>query len=211
MASLVNSCLLVVCPCTKVFELRTNQLVWFVQIHVSSWCLSLFLFPIPELQHTPLPPKCYEPRSVPQLLLLPLSSSLDSQLSPSRSLEMHHHFMDFIFHKIDRTCFHIQITTQWKAKKRFTCRNLYVYPNFDEIMLLKCKIKSVFTKNRYFSPYQIIELINPILHGWGNYFGIGNFLHMFTLLNHWIWHRSWWYLHPKFLKTLCPILVSRFY
>jgi len=34
--------------------------------------------PIPKLQHALLPPKCYEPRSAPQLLFLPLSSSLDS-------------------------------------------------------------------------------------------------------------------------------------
>jgi hypothetical protein len=69
------------------------------------------------------------------------------------------HFIGFIFYKIDRACFHSRITTQWKVGKRFTCRNLYVYPNPDEIMSLKCKIKSVFTENRDLSPYQIIKLI----------------------------------------------------
>ncbi len=33
--------------------------------------------PIPELQHAPLPPKCYEPGSAPQLFLLSLCSPLD--------------------------------------------------------------------------------------------------------------------------------------
>ncbi len=38
MLSLVIPCLLVVCLCTKVLQLRTNQLVvWFVQVHVSDW------------------------------------------------------------------------------------------------------------------------------------------------------------------------------
>jgi hypothetical protein len=38
MVSLVNLCLPMVCPCTKVFQLCTNQLVvWFVQVHVSNW------------------------------------------------------------------------------------------------------------------------------------------------------------------------------
>jgi hypothetical protein len=32
----------------------------------------------------------------------------------------------------------------------------------------------------------MIKLVNPILHGWGNYFGIGNFLYTFSLLDHWI-------------------------
>jgi len=36
--SLVSPCLLVARPCTKVLQLRTNQLVvWFVQVHVSDW------------------------------------------------------------------------------------------------------------------------------------------------------------------------------
>jgi hypothetical protein len=35
--SLVSLCLPVVRPCIKVQQLRTNQLVWFVQVHVSKW------------------------------------------------------------------------------------------------------------------------------------------------------------------------------
>jgi hypothetical protein len=46
--------------------------------------------PISELQHTPLPAKCYEPGIAPEFLLLLLFSPLDSQLSPSRSLGVRH-------------------------------------------------------------------------------------------------------------------------
>jgi hypothetical protein len=46
--------------------------------------------PISELQHTLLPPKCYKPWNVLQLLLLPMSSPFDLQLSPSKSLGVHH-------------------------------------------------------------------------------------------------------------------------
>jgi len=36
--SLVSLCLLVVRPCTKMLQLRINQLVvWFLQVHVSNW------------------------------------------------------------------------------------------------------------------------------------------------------------------------------
>ncbi len=41
--------------------------------------------PISKLQHAPLPPKCYKPKSVPRLLALPMFSVLDSHLSLSRS------------------------------------------------------------------------------------------------------------------------------
>jgi hypothetical protein len=55
----------------------------------SAWIIELLIAhpnPIPKLQHTLLPPKCCEPGSAPQFLFLPLSSPLDSQLNPSRSL-----------------------------------------------------------------------------------------------------------------------------
>ncbi len=59
----------------------------------SMWISELLvnlLNPIPELQHALLPLKCYKPRNVPQLLLLPLFSLLDSLLNPSRSLKVRH-------------------------------------------------------------------------------------------------------------------------
>ncbi len=45
-----------------------------MQIRVSDYTLVILPNPIPKLQHTPLPPKCYEPRNVPRLLTLPLFS-----------------------------------------------------------------------------------------------------------------------------------------
>jgi hypothetical protein len=79
MVSFVNMCLPVVRPSTKMLQLCTNQLVvWFVQVRVSDWLLVILPNPILELQHAPLPPKCCESGNVPQLLLLSLSSRLDS-------------------------------------------------------------------------------------------------------------------------------------
>ncbi len=69
----------------------TNALFGFCR---SVWVSEMFVnlpSPILELQHTPLPPKCCESRSAPQLLLLPMSSPLDSQLNPSRSLGVRHY------------------------------------------------------------------------------------------------------------------------
>ncbi len=43
--------------------------------------MSFILIPILELQHTPLPPKCCELRSVPQLFLLSLFPFLNSHLN----------------------------------------------------------------------------------------------------------------------------------
>jgi len=73
--SLVSPILLVVRHSTKVLWLYTNQLVvWFVQVCVSEWLLVILPSPIPKFQHTPLPPKCCKPGSVPQLLMFSLFS-----------------------------------------------------------------------------------------------------------------------------------------
>jgi hypothetical protein len=59
----------------KTFKVCTNQLVvLFEQVCVSNWCLSFFLVSISELQHTPLPPKCYEPENMLQFLIFSLFS-----------------------------------------------------------------------------------------------------------------------------------------
>ncbi len=54
------------------------RFVWVIELLVN------LPSPIPELQHAPLLPKCYEPRSAPQLPFLPL-------LSPLKSLGVHHY------------------------------------------------------------------------------------------------------------------------
>ncbi len=71
---LVWVCLwLVLAP--KVLQLCINQLiVWFCASPTNEWLLIILPSPILELQHTPLPPKCYKPRSVPQLLTFSLFS-----------------------------------------------------------------------------------------------------------------------------------------
>ncbi len=85
MVSLMSTWLLVVHMCTKVLQLRINQLfIWFMQVSINELLINL-PSPILELQHTPLPPKCCKLGNAPQLLL-PLSSHLDSKLNPLRSL-----------------------------------------------------------------------------------------------------------------------------
>jgi hypothetical protein len=63
-----------ICPwlvlAPKMLQLCTNQLVvWFVQVCVSDWLLVILPSPIPELQHAPLPPKCYDQGACPNSLL----------------------------------------------------------------------------------------------------------------------------------------------
>ncbi len=98
MVNLVSPWLPVVRSCTKVLQLRTTNLLF--GLYKSVWVIDLLVnlpSPISKLQHAPLPSKCYEPRSAPQLLLIPLSSPLDSQLSPSKSLGVCHQESNYQF------------------------------------------------------------------------------------------------------------------
>jgi hypothetical protein len=77
--SFVSPCLPMVCPCTKCFNYALSNLLFGLCKYL--WIIELLvniLSPISELQHTPLPTKCYKLGSVLQLLLLPMSSPLDS-------------------------------------------------------------------------------------------------------------------------------------
>jgi hypothetical protein len=91
----VRAMVSLVCPCCpwftlapKVFQLCTNHLVWVVcrPVWVNESC-QLFLVSS-RSSNTPLyPSKCYELRSMPWLLPLPLSCTWTHFLSPSRSWE----------------------------------------------------------------------------------------------------------------------------
>jgi hypothetical protein len=86
MVSLVSLCLLVAFSAPKCSNYALTNLLFGLCKTV--WVIELLVNlpnPISKLQHAPLPPKCYKLGSTSQLLLLPLFSPLDSQLSPSRN------------------------------------------------------------------------------------------------------------------------------
>jgi hypothetical protein len=92
MVSLVNPCLPMAHLCTKkcIDYALTNLLFGLCRF---MWIIEPLVArpnPISELQHAVLPPKCYEPKNVPQLFLLLLSSPFDLQLNPSKNLGVHH-------------------------------------------------------------------------------------------------------------------------
>jgi hypothetical protein len=74
----VHVCLWLVCALKMFHYALTNLLFGLCR---SVWIIDALVIrpsPILKLQHTPLPPKCYELGSMPQLLLLPMSSPLNS-------------------------------------------------------------------------------------------------------------------------------------
>jgi group II intron reverse transcriptase/maturase len=119
-------------------------------------------------------------------------------------------YLGFTFHYIlkRRTT---KITTQRRFNKNFIRGGLYVYPSKTKVQFFKKnKVKFTINKNLNVSPFRLIKILNPIISGWGNYFGIGT-LRVFARLDHYIYYRLWRYLRRKFKKVPTSKLVERYF
>lgn len=103
-----------------------------------------------------------------------------------------------------------KITVQRKLNKNFIRGGLYVYPSKPNVQFFKDKIKATINKNLNVSPFRLVKIVNPIISGWGNYFGIGT-LRVFARLDHYIYSRLWRYLRRKFKKVSTGKLVKRYF
>ena len=118
-------------------------------------------------------------------------------------------YLGFTFHYIlkRRTT---KITVQRRFNKNFIRGGLYIYPSKTKVQLFKNKIKSTINRNLNVSPFRLVKIVNPIISGWGNYFGIGT-LRVFSRLDHYIYYRLWRYLRRKFKKVPTGKLVERYF
>jgi RNA-directed DNA polymerase len=118
-------------------------------------------------------------------------------------------YLGFTFHYILGKRFS-KVTMQRKHNKNFVRNGLYVYPSKIMVQFFKNKIKETIKSNLNVSPYRLVNILNPIIRGWGNYFGIGT-LRIFSRLDHYIWYRIWRYLRRKYKKVSIKNLVSRYF
>lgn len=118
-------------------------------------------------------------------------------------------YLGFTFHYILGKKFS-KITAQRKLYKNFIWNGLYIYPSKFKVQLFKNWIKATIKSNLNVSPYRLINILNPILKSWGNYFGIGT-LKTFSRLDYFIWYRLWRYLRRKYWKVSTQVLVKRYF
>ena len=118
-------------------------------------------------------------------------------------------YLGFTFHYINNPRKSI-VTEQRKGSVISLRGGLYVYPSKEKVNDFKKKIKGILTANLNWSPYRMVEALNPIIRGWGNYYCIGT-LRQFSRLDHFIYYRTWRYLRRKYKKVSAGRLVERFY
>lgn len=118
-------------------------------------------------------------------------------------------YLGFTFHYILKKKIS-KVTIQRKFNKNFVRGGLYVYPSKTKVQMFKNKIKSTIIKNLNVSPFRLVKILNPIITGWGNYFGIGT-LRIFARLDHYIYYRLWRYLRRKYKKVSTKKLITRYF
>jgi RNA-directed DNA polymerase len=117
--------------------------------------------------------------------------------------------LGFTFHYIN-TPWSSRVTEQRSNSVQNIRGGLYVYPSKESTTRFKKKIKSMLSDNLNWSPYRIICALNPIIRGWGNYFGVGT-LREFSRLDHYVYYRTYRYIRRKFKKVSVDILTERYY
>ena len=68
---------------------------------------------------------------------------------------------------------------------------IYRYPTQQALDSFKEKIRRMTRRNNGLSIRQLIELINPLLRGWGNYYRKANVRKLFHRLDRWVIRRIW--------------------
>jgi RNA-directed DNA polymerase len=69
--------------------------------------------------------------------------------------------------------------------------DLYAYPREKSIQHFKDQIRKRTSRKASVTTQTLIEQINPVIRGWGNYYCRANVRTLFHRLNRWIVHRVW--------------------
>jgi len=84
--------------------------------------------------------------------------------------------------------------------------NLYAYPREKSIQRFKDQIRRLTRRRASVSTLELIEQINPVIRGWGNYYRKAHVRKLFNQLDRWIVRRIWSHRHKhwrcKGWKTL---------
>jgi len=69
--------------------------------------------------------------------------------------------------------------------------NVYAYPKDKSIQAFKDSIRARTRRRIPLSLYELIDSINPVIRGWGNYFRKAHVRKLFNRLQRWIIRRIW--------------------
>ncbi len=98
--------------------------------------------------------------------------------------------LEFLGLKIKRGVCRLELGEQ-RIKSGARRGAVYRYPTQQSLDSFKEKIRRMTRRNNGLSTRQLIDRINPVLRGWGNYYRKANVRKLFNRLGRWIVRRIW--------------------
>jgi len=84
-------------------------------------------------------------------------------------------------------------------------------PDPLKVALFKDKIRSIFRKNINLNSYQLVELVNPVLRGWANYYRIANAGSTFSKMSGFVWGLQFRWALSKMANVSKSVIIDRFF
>jgi len=99
---------------------------------------------------------------------------------------------------------------QRRLNKSTGKRIVYTYPSKKALLSITAKVRSQTWRSKFRSLADLLHRLNPVLRGWCNYFRHGVSKRTFHYLDHYTWHRVWWWLRKRHPRVTTKELRRRF-
>lgn len=118
-------------------------------------------------------------------------TKLGVRLHPSKTRIVHvKEGFEFLSFKMKRGTRKLKLAAE-KIKSKTVAGMLYAYPKDASIKRFKEQIRARTTRKAGISTIQLIQDINPVIRGWGNYYCKAHVRKLFNQLRAWILRRIW--------------------
>jgi group II intron reverse transcriptase/maturase len=97
---------------------------------------------------------------------------------------------EFLGYKIKRGTRPLKLTAN-RRRSRVKSGGLYAYPSEKSIQRFKERIRKLTRRQAPVSTQELIDQINPVIRGWGNYYCKAHVRKLFNRLDRWVVRRIW--------------------
>ena len=132
---------------------------------------------------------------------LRILSELGVQLHPEKTRIVHvRQGFEFLGYKIKRGKKQLRLPPS-KIRSGIQPGALYAYPREKSIRHFMDQIRQLTKRRVPLTTQELIEELNPVLRGWGNYYKRAHVRKLFNRLNGWIVHRIWAHRFHRWRNT----------
>jgi group II intron reverse transcriptase/maturase len=129
-----------------------------------------------------------------------LQNELGVSLHPEKTRIVHvGHGFEFLGYKVKRGK-GLRLSAS-KRTSHANPHNLYAVPRGKSVARFKDQIRNLTQRRAPVTLRDMIEVINPIIRGWGNYYRKANVRKMFHRLDGWIERRLWSFISKRWRNT----------